>query len=418
MGNELIRTPEGHLLIPKELQGKMADAPLGSLHVTPFADDLLVRGYLHPGERGRPLFYGDLRLFHVGELMALVSTMHKDGYLTIMVPHAKKTVYFSRGEIVFASSSVEDDRLGEILWRQGYIPLEKLSEVHDLVSPKKKLGAVLVDRGLLTPRLLYEGIKEQVLEIVFSTFHFRKGEFLFAEGKVGMRGIVRLDTPTRDVIMEGIRRLEEMSRLEEQFADREMALFRRPVVVDAALGETERNLLRLVDGKRSVQSVIAESHLGEFEVFKALGKLHRLGLIDVRERAVEEKKEEGPLRKLLEEYASLMQHIFQTLQQQHPGSQSRLEAYLGSPPKRYRRIFLNVGFDSAGLLDMDTVFRNAKEFASTDARKLALEALSSFYDYGVFQALDLLSEEESEPLLGRLRAIRSMINAAKTGGEE
>ena len=77
-----------------------------------------------------------------------------------------------------------------------------------------------------------------------------------------------------------------------------------------------------------------------------------------------------------------------------------------------------MGFDSAGLLDMDTVFRNAKEFASTDARKLALEALSSFYDYGVFQALDLLSEEESEPLLGRLRAIRSMINAAKTGGEE
>ena len=78
---------------------------------------------------------------------------------SVRVDDAKKTAVFSRGEIVSASSTVEDDRLGEVLWRRGMISLDQLSEVQpgDILvaattSPSwtpvfSFIGGVVVDRG-------------------------------------------------------------------------------------------------------------------------------------------------------------------------------------------------------------------------------------------------------------------------------
>ena len=162
MSGNLTVTPEGDLVIPADRLGKLKGVQPESLRIASLFDDLLVCGQPQPGDRPSALMYGDLRLFHVGELMALISSMRRDGYLSLFIPHARKTVYFSGGEIVYATSTVEDDRLGEILWRRGFLDLEQLYEVHDLVTPQKKLGAILVERKLITPRQLYEGIKEQV----------------------------------------------------------------------------------------------------------------------------------------------------------------------------------------------------------------------------------------------------------------
>lgn len=411
MSTDMTVTPGGDLVIPAERLGKLKGLPPGLMRIASLFDDLLVCGQPQPGDRPSPLFYGDLRLFHVGELMALISSMRRDGYLSLFIPHARKTVYFSGGEIVYATSTVEDDRLGEILWRRGFLSLDQLYEVHDLVTPQKKLGAILVERELLTPRQLYEGIKEQVQEIVFSTFHFRKGEFLFVEGQVPVKGRVRLDAGTRDVIMEGIQRMEEMTRLEELFPDRGMLVVRRPVMVDAKLGEPERHVHKLVDGRRTVQAIIAESHLGEYEALKSMAKLRRVGIVDVREQAVEEMNAESPLPAVLEAYSRMLRYIHQTLKAEEPGGETRLESYLGSPAPRHNKVFLNVGFDENGRLDMDTLYRNAREINPDDPRDSALEALRSLYDYAVFQAMDVLGDEACDQMMEKLHQMRSSLDS-------
>ena len=411
MSTDLTITTEGDLVIPAERLGKLKGLPPGSMRVASLYDDLLVCGQPQPGERPSPLFYGDLRLFHVGELMALISSMRRDGYLSLFSPHARKTVYFSGGEIVYATSTVEDDRLGEILWRRGFLSLEQLYEVHDLVTPQKKLGAILVERELITPRQLYEGIKEQVQEIVYSTFHFRKGEFLFVEGKVPVKGRVRLDAGTKEVIMEAIHRMEEMTRLEELFPDRGMLVVPRPVMVDAKLGESERHVHKLIDGKKTVEAIIAESHLGEYEALKAMAKLRRVGIVDAREQAVEEMHEESPLPAVIKAYSRMLRHIHQTLKAEEPGGESRLESYLGSPAPKYIKVFSNVGFDSDGHLDMDTLFRNARDASPDDSRSAAMGALRSLYDYAVFQAMDVLDDDACDHMMEKLQRIRSKLDS-------
>jgi hypothetical protein len=411
MSDDLTITTEGDLVIPAERLGKLRGLPPESIRIVRLYDDLLVCGQPHPGERQSPLFYGDLRLFHVGELMALIASMRRDGRLSLFVPYAQKTVYFSGGEIVYATSTVEDDRLGEILWRRGFLTLEQLYEVHDLVTLQKKLGAILVERKLITPRQLYEGIKEQVLEIVYSAFHFHKGEFLFVDGKVPVKGRVRLDAGTKEVIMEGIHRMEEMTRLEEFFPDRGMLVVLRPVVVDARLGEPEKHVHKLIDGKKTVEAIIAESHLGEYEALKAMAKLRRVGIVDVREQAVDEMHAESPLPTVMQAYSRMLRYIHQTLKAEDPGGELRLEGYLGSPAPKHIKVFLNVGFDSNGRLDTDTLFRNAREASPDDPRGAAMEALRGLYDYAVFQAMDVLDDEACDHMMAKLQKMRSRLDS-------
>jgi hypothetical protein len=416
MAAELSITSAGELLIPAERLGPLKGVPAAKLRCQDLPDELLVSSHLQPGQRGKPILLGDLRIFHVAEIMALVAAMHRDGVLQLMVPHARKSLYFTGGEIVYASSTVEDDRLGEALWRGGLLTLAQLSEVHDLVTPKKKLGAVLVERGLLTPRQLYEGIKQQVLEIVYSAFHLHEGEFLFIEGAFRIQGAVRLDLTSREVIMEGVRRVEEMTRLEELFPDRNQIPVQRPVTVDVKLGESERHVLTLLDGRKTVSSVVAESRLGEYEGLRALAHLRQLGLIDVREQPVWERQEAGPMPTVLEVYAKILRTLHQTLKAEQPGYVTRLEAYLGIPVKAHREVFRNVGFDGDGRLDMETLFRNAKAARPEAGRELALEALRAFYDYAIFQAKDVLEPEVCEAMMSRIEALRSRLGPAGKPG--
>lgn len=407
MENELKTTAEGDLIIPSGMLGALKGRPAEGIRVFNLHKDLLLCISSQPGGRPRPVLYGDLRLFSVGEIIALIASMCRSGSLVLHVPHARKVIYFESGQIVYATSNIEDDRLGEVLWRRGYLKLEQLSEVHDLVTPAKKLGALLTERGIITPRQLYEGIKEQVLEIVYSAFHFEKGEFVFTDGKLKLRGKVRLEMSTREVIMEGVRRVEEFTRLEELFPEKDAVLVRRPVRVEADLEEVERGLLDQVDGKSKVADIIAGSHLGELEGLKALARLRRVGLIEIRERADVEEREAGDLPGVLEVYQRLLRTIHQTLLAETPEYVKRLEAYLGNPAPGQAEIFRHVGFDEAGRLDMDTLYRNARARQPDDPRGAALGALRAFFDYAQFQAMDVLDDDVCDAMMDKLQRLRS-----------
>lgn len=402
-------TANGEVIVPRGCAGKLG-ATAGPLHTRELGEDLLLSAHPQPGERERPILYGDLRLFHVAELLALISTMQRDGVLHILVPDAKKSIFFSGGEVVFATSTVEDDRLGEILWRQGRITLEQLSAVQDLVTPQKRLGALLVERRLISPRDLYRGIQGQVTEILYSTFHFTRGEFLFVEDASAPKNAVRLEQSTRDLIAEGIRRVEVMNRLEEIFPDRELVPVPRPMAVEVRLGEAERYVRHLVDGKRTVARILQESRLGELDTLRALAHLRRVQLFDLRSsREAPPAAGEDPLKC----WTVLLRHIHQTLAAEEPEYVARLESYLGSPPAAHRPLFANVGFDAEGRLDSATLLRNARTASPDHPLETAREALRSFVDYAHFQALDVLDDAAGGRLSRRLAELRQ-----RAGNEE
>jgi len=154
----------------------------------------------------------DVRAFPIADVLSLIHASGKSGFLLLSRGEQEKSVYFHRGEVVFAASNQRVDRLGECLLRSGKITLAQLREAETRWSPNARFGKVLVQLGILTPRDLWNAVKTQVEEIVRSLFAFTAGVVHVWEGEIQPDNVVRLALPTNRLVEEGLRRRDELFR--------------------------------------------------------------------------------------------------------------------------------------------------------------------------------------------------------------
>jgi len=154
----------------------------------------------------------DVRAFPMADVLRILHDAGKSGYLLFGSGEVEKAVYLNRGEVVFAASNQGVDRLGECLLRSGAIDLDQLCDAEQAFSPPGRFGRVLVERGHLSPRELWNGVKFQVEEIVRSLFAHTEGWVHLWEGEVQPDNVVRLALPTRRLVTEGLQRRDELLR--------------------------------------------------------------------------------------------------------------------------------------------------------------------------------------------------------------
>lgn len=92
------------------------------------------------------------------------------GMVAIDTKLALKQIYLVKGQIVFARSNLVDDRLGEVIYRDGDLSLDELLTTTAQVSRERKFGQVLVLSGLFDNLKLWHSLKAQVFQIVRSVF--------------------------------------------------------------------------------------------------------------------------------------------------------------------------------------------------------------------------------------------------------
>ncbi len=109
-----------------------------------------------------------------------------------------KSIYLLEGRIVSATSNQKDDRLGDVLVRAGKLSTTLYENAgEEMRRAGKRLGAVLVQSGALTPHQLFEGLNLQVQEIIYSLFLWEEGQYEFAPGHLPQQVIpLKLDLAT------------------------------------------------------------------------------------------------------------------------------------------------------------------------------------------------------------------------------
>lgn len=152
----------------------------------------------------------DVRAFPIADLLSLIHTSGKSGFLLLSCGADEKQVYFHRGEVVFAASNQRVDRLGECLLREGVITIAQLREAESRWTPETRFGKVLVQLGLLTPRDLWNAVKTQVEEIVRSLFAYTAGTVHVWAGEIQPDNVVRLALPTNRLVADGLKRRDEL----------------------------------------------------------------------------------------------------------------------------------------------------------------------------------------------------------------
>jgi hypothetical protein len=132
------------------------------------------------------------------------------GSLSVRCGEETKAVYFKDGQIVFATSSDVRDRLGETLVRYGKLSregLERALEQYQKNAGLKKLGAILVEAGLVSPKDLFLSLKSQVKDIIYSLFLRAEGAYQFEERLPP--DIIHLPFHFEELIAEIIQRIKQ-----------------------------------------------------------------------------------------------------------------------------------------------------------------------------------------------------------------
>jgi tetratricopeptide (TPR) repeat protein len=168
----------------------------------------------------------DLQQRLLSEEIRSLHALGKTGILEVSSPLAGKGIYFRAGQVVFASSSLEEDRLGESLIRLGRISRADFAAAYRLEVGKKRrrIGQALVESGLIPEDEMGKLVAHQVESIILSLFRWTSGEMRFHESSEAVPADLALDLSTHRLLLEGIRVYPDEGRLLEALGDRRRRL--------------------------------------------------------------------------------------------------------------------------------------------------------------------------------------------------
>ena len=116
-----------------------------------------------------------------------------------------KKVFFKSGFILYATSNMTDDRLGDVLLARGMITRDQFEEsASQVLATGRKQGTILVQIGALAPKDLFRGLIAQVRQVVVSLCAWDGGSWRFLEELPPQEEIVSLRLHPAGLIFEGL----------------------------------------------------------------------------------------------------------------------------------------------------------------------------------------------------------------------
>jgi Domain of unknown function (DUF4388)/DnaJ domain len=250
---------------------------------------------------------GNLRDHSLAKVLMFLNKKRATGTLSVSTKSFQKNIYLSDGTAIFASSSLEDDRLGEMLVRAGKITSRAYDRSVELLKETgKRQGAILVELGYISPKELFLGVKYQIKEIIYSLFELDEGTYEFYADILPIDEIITLRISIDNLIYQGVKQMRNIAAIEREMPGPDAVFRHNREYVHALKGEEgsvnlseeDRKIYALIDGQRNLTHIVEESGADTHEVMKTLYVFDILGVIveeeseKVYETAVEEETTE------------------------------------------------------------------------------------------------------------------------------
>jgi hypothetical protein len=137
------------------------------------------------------------------------------GVLALAQGEVAKGLYFIDGELVFAASTVEEDRLGANLFRIGRITeIEFRAAMTTAQTPGRRLGQALIDAGVLRPEELAAAVVGQAERIALSVLRWTSGRLQRRAMERPLPADLILELKTGRLLLLGARLFPSPGRLE------------------------------------------------------------------------------------------------------------------------------------------------------------------------------------------------------------
>ena len=210
---------------------------------------------------------GHLNVYSLSDILVSLHRTMKTGVLQIRHGTVDKKVFIRKGDIIFAASNYDKDRLGDVLLKKRKINKKQYDRAAEM---ERKSGvsyiSILLHMGYLNSADIMGARQLQARRIISSLFLMKDSEFEFIEGILPREDDMIVNLPIADVIYRETKKKADLGLLENYFLDRVVDFSSNPLNLFQNLRITaaEKSIFAHVNGKRSIRDIVrlSASHKG------------------------------------------------------------------------------------------------------------------------------------------------------------
>jgi hypothetical protein len=339
------------------------------------------------------------------DVLALVAQANWRGELVVLDGEASRAIFFEQGYVVAALTTVEEERLGQVLYRYGVITEEQHSLLMERLAWGQRIGEAAVEMGVVTQEQVYEYMRKQVEEVVFATLTVSDGTFFFLEGFDDGRIVTRHAISAHVLLMDGVTRLDEMRYFREKVPDAGFV----PAKIEGKEPPSEEfaRIYAAIDGMTSIEELGRITGQGDFQTTKQVYQLIQSKHV----RITPPRLTGGPEAIVMTANAAL-RAVFDVVEA--AGKTSLVRENLASfavGAGVYDILFRDAGPDENGVLEPKAVAENLVLVAGgADPENILKQMLHEYVSFALFSAGAAMgSDKEAElsrevsPVLAQLR---------------
>lgn len=238
-------------------------------------------------DRGAEVLRGNMSEFKLPEVLQLIGLQQMTGKLILTRNGDMGTIFLRQGKVVFASQQGREagQFLGRRLIEAGKINAQQLEVILEIQRKTgERLGKMLMDMGYIDHRELEKTLETQTCQTVYNIIRWSEGRFHFEEGGLPSHLFdVKIELDVQNLILEGVRRLDEWHLIEQKIPHLQMvfklSLENQSSLENLRLSEEEKILLGFINGKRNVFELMTISGWDDFTTCKTLCGFLSAGLI-------------------------------------------------------------------------------------------------------------------------------------------
>lgn len=222
---------------------------------------------------------GDITTFSLSAVGRLIHSEKKTGVLQVTTGVHYANIYFKKGDIIFVESDLaEDVSLGSLLRANKLVSKENIEKALTVARQTgKRLGVILIDQGHISQMKLVNILHYQFKEVIAKVLAWEAGDFTYSDGLSNYIEDIRLEIDPIRLVAEAQKWKEYRTLIP---SDRKVFKIKDGAMKpDFLVGEGISRVMLLINGKRSVAEIIAETGLSRLAVYKALASFASQGVI-------------------------------------------------------------------------------------------------------------------------------------------
>ncbi|HUL01517.1 MAG TPA: DUF4388 domain-containing protein [Nitrospirota bacterium] len=233
-----------------------------------------------------PDIQGNLASVPIMEVMQMLGLQRQTGKLVISSIGNAVEVYFKDGFVVFASSHSGGGNVSpieELLKKSCRLSEDSLRHVLQIAEmTSQPIDNILVQEKLISTKTFADCLRRCTESAVYKIMTWKQGNYYFKHAAAPVFANA-IQLKVDDLLMEGARRADEWSLIQQKIPDFNIVL--EPMIEDVEelsmrrMSEVDMRVFSLVNGHRTLQEIIDQADLSEFDVAKSIFILLSVNLI-------------------------------------------------------------------------------------------------------------------------------------------